>query len=76
MYKLDIIDWACTKMYLQCLVVLWSNLQIFWSTVCLPQGEQGPQGPPGPFEYVDPPEDFYIKGEQVELIYFAVVLKS
>lgn len=29
------------------------------------QGDQGLQGPPGPFEYVDPPEDLYIKGEQV-----------
>lgn len=32
---------------------------------CCPQGEQGLQGPPGPFEYVDPPEELYIKGEQV-----------
>lgn len=30
-----------------------------------PQGDQGLQGPPGPFEYVDPPEDLYIKGEKV-----------
>lgn len=30
-----------------------------------PQGEQGLQGPPGPYELVDPPEDLYIKGEQV-----------
>lgn len=34
-------------------------------TVLVPQGDQGLQGPPGPFEYVDPPEDLYIKGEQV-----------
>lgn len=33
--------------------------------MCDQQGEQGIQGPPGPFEYVDPPEDLYIKGEQV-----------
>lgn len=33
--------------------------------MCVPQGEQGLQGPPGPFEYVDPPEDLYIKGEKV-----------
>lgn len=31
----------------------------------VPQGDQGLQGPPGPFELVDPPEDLYIKGEQV-----------
>lgn len=35
------------------------------SNVYVPQGDQGLQGPPGPFEYVDPPEDLYIKGEQV-----------
>lgn len=33
--------------------------------MCGPQGDQGLQGPPGPFEYVDPPEDLYIKGEKV-----------
>lgn len=26
------------------------------------------QGPPGPFEIVDPPEDYYIKGDKVEKI--------
>lgn len=30
-----------------------------------PQGEQGPPGPPGPFEVVDPPEELYVKGDQV-----------
>lgn len=35
------------------------------ANVLLSQGDQGLQGPPGPFEYVDPPEDLYIKGEQV-----------
>lgn len=40
-----------------------------------PQGDQGSEGPPGPFEYVDPPEDLYIKGEQVgETFGSAVVL--
>lgn len=32
---------------------------------CHPQGDQGPQGPPGPFEYVNPPEDLYVKGDKV-----------
>lgn len=43
------------------------QLQYEWShrTLSDPQGDQGPEGPPGPFEYVDPPEDLYIKGEQV-----------
>lgn len=44
-------------------------------TVFLSQGDQGLQGPPGPFEYVDPPEDFYIKGEQVEFIDSTVVVE-
>ena len=33
--------------------------------MCDPQGEQGPDGPPGPSEFVNPPEDLYIKGEKV-----------
>lgn len=37
------------------------------------QGDQGLQGPPGPFEYVDPPEDLYIKGEQVSCTEFLLV---
>lgn len=48
-----------------------------FSVLCMsgPQGDQGPEGPPGPFEYVDPPEDLYIKGEQVgETFCSAVVL--
>lgn len=51
-----------------------SIVQLCWCIVCLPQGEQGLQGPPGPFEYVDPPEDLYIKGEQVGFIYFLLWL--
>lgn len=39
-------------------------------TVFVSQGDQGLQGPPGPFEYVDPPEDLYIKGEQVSCTAF------
>lgn len=45
---------------LSVVVILCSSI-----TLCVPQGDQGLQGPPGPFEYVDPPEDLYIKGEQV-----------
>lgn len=37
----------------------------YCSSLCGPQGDQGLQGPPGPFEYVDPPEDLYIKGDKV-----------
>lgn len=51
-------------------------VQLCWSHVCLPQGDQGLQGPPGPFEYVDPPEDLYVKGEQVESIVSTMVLWS
>ncbi|CAG02173.1 unnamed protein product [Tetraodon nigroviridis] len=33
------------------------------------EGDQGLQGPPGPFEYVDPPEDLYIKGKQAGTVF-------
>lgn len=50
---------------------LWEHLED--ATVLVPQGDQGLQGPPGPFEYVDPPEDLYIKGEQVSCTAFPLI---
>lgn len=55
--------YVCGSIVVVCgsIVVLWQ----YCSNVCSPQGDQGLQGQPGPFEYVDPPEDLYLKGDKV-----------